>query len=679
MPEPDEITIELEEITHQTMINEADGRIDIQVSGGTWPYDIEWSNGGNQSLNKNLSPGIYTVEVEDANGCTTNAEYEIEALQCALLLDRIYLADASCWGSEDGVAELFLLDPIGEVTYEWSHDLQITTSHVENLGFGHYSIVATDAAGCQVTEEFFIGEPARLRAVIRTDSSDFEAQNGTAYLTIQGGTEPYQIVWSTGESDTEQLTSLHPDRYWVEITDANGCIDRDYFDIHERSFQCAISSEINIEQPIHCAGGNDGAISLSVAGSHGNLSITWEDNTSAIERSGLSAGQYSVLVEDETGCLSSAQIELTQPPPLEYTSELSNTDPMSGGSIQLEITGGSTPYEILWNTGDTTCCLDSLSDGLYWVRITDAFNCTPLFDTFSISTIPCTISLEAVILDSIACYGENTGSISVAIHDQDEFGTIQWSHDPQLNALLAHSLSAGQYEVSYLAKNGCSDTTTIILTEPDELIVTLTAQHPVLDSMNGSITSSISGGIMLYQIMWSTGETSPTISMLDLGEYSIEVVDQNACSVQESITLFRDTVSTSDTTVISDTTNIDTPDKEVPSCDTIFSITIQQPDCGHPFGQIMIINLQEDTFPSFTIEGSSHEIPNELIPGDYLVRFDTTYCSNTIPFTITEIENPTISCSVVQHIQTNLPNAIVELDVFTANEDSVTCFHSRHA
>jgi hypothetical protein len=64
-------------VIHAACASGTDGSIDLSVSGGTTAYSYSWSNGATTQDITGLAPGIYTVTVTDANGCTKSLTVQV--------------------------------------------------------------------------------------------------------------------------------------------------------------------------------------------------------------------------------------------------------------------------------------------------------------------------------------------------------------------------------------------------------------------------------------------------------------------------------------------------------------------------------------------------------------------------------------------------------------------------
>ncbi len=197
----------------ETCTDSHDGTASIQVSGGHAPYTYTWSNGLSDSLITNLSPGIYTVTVTDANDCQTIATSTIhtaEAISATISGDTLVCFDQA--GT--------LIASAGFASYLWNTG--DTTQALTWTVSGTYGVTVTNATGCSGTASIDVTVNDALITEIDRDFSS---------LTIHtsGGTAPYTYLWNTGDT-TVTILPASSGRYTVTITDAIGCQADDMID-----------------------------------------------------------------------------------------------------------------------------------------------------------------------------------------------------------------------------------------------------------------------------------------------------------------------------------------------------------------------------------------------------------------------------------------------------------------
>ena len=200
---------------------QSSGSINLNVSGGTFPYYYNWSNSATTQDNLNIPAGTYTVTITDANNCTTNRTVIIN--QPTALTSINTSTDVSCNGSSDGVASILPSGGTPPYYYHWTNNN--TNQSNTNLYPGSYSVTVTDANGCSIDTLINIEEPDEVISAISPRDTICIGQTTTVYASGTGGTPPYSYNWNNGQ--TSSSFTVHPDsttHYTVQTTDANGCV-----------------------------------------------------------------------------------------------------------------------------------------------------------------------------------------------------------------------------------------------------------------------------------------------------------------------------------------------------------------------------------------------------------------------------------------------------------------------
>ena len=192
---------------------QATGTATVTPSGGTAPYSYVWSNvpGNTQAVN-NLPSGTYTVTVTDANGCITTQNFTVTE-PVALVSNSSVTNPILCAG---GMATVIVSATGGTAPY-------IGTGSFSQSA-GPQTFTVTDANGCTTTTITTITEPTPLSAVT-TSTDEMMGMDGTATVTVTGGTPSYMYYWMPGGATTPAITGLAAGTYSVTVLDANGCGD----------------------------------------------------------------------------------------------------------------------------------------------------------------------------------------------------------------------------------------------------------------------------------------------------------------------------------------------------------------------------------------------------------------------------------------------------------------------
>jgi gliding motility-associated-like protein len=204
----------------------------------------------------------------------------------------------------------------------------------------------------------------------------YNGNSGSATATGAGGTGPYLYSWNTAPVQTvATATGLKAGIYMVTVTDSNGCSSIATVTI----FQPVVLTVNTTKTDALCTGGATGTATAVSAGGTGAYSYSWNSTPvqTGVTAAGLAAGTYIVTVTDANGCSAAGNVTISEPVPLslEATPSEAKCPDSNDGSIVLDITGGKSPYSVIWNDGITTQNRPAVLPGTYSVVATDANGC----------------------------------------------------------------------------------------------------------------------------------------------------------------------------------------------------------------------------------------------------------------------------------------------------------------
>lgn len=529
-----------------TCFNKSDGTILLNPAGGTGPYYFAWttSNGTIQAGEETtasitgLPPGIYDVTITDDNGCDIVQSYEITEPNPLQITPTVSSFDSgsgstiniSCNGNNDGFINITPSGGTGPFTYQWSASNggvvpagQTTNQNLTGLLAGDYTLALTDDNNCTTTASFSLIAPRVLSgtAVVTQDNPCFDGSLGAIQTTIDnsgsvdGITYTYELTGAnipagyTASETTTQLTqqfeNLPAGAYTVTVTDGNNC-----------SFTSATQTIVQPSAPITATATTTdyNGFNISCFGEvDADLSISVSGGTPFVDGSGNPYYTY------------------------QWTSP--SASPIPAGQ-------------------ETSNSLSGIGVGRYQVVITDSTGACTLTQTYTI-TQPTDMVLSGTTSNyngfEVSGFGLDDGSIDLTVAGgiDSQLYTYLWSasnggiiptgqdDDEDLSGL-----TKGTYTVVVTDDNGCTETISFTLTEPNELIATeAIAQHQNVDCFGdstGVIQIDITqGSIGPYDFTLSLGgavvETTNTTALLyrfenlAAGDYTATVTDANGTDV----------------------------------------------------------------------------------------------------------------------------------------------------
>jgi len=542
--------------------------------GGTGPYNYLWysSVGGLPSTIISytdtafgLSSGIYFAEVTDANGCDTVSSVQVLSANTALF-STTQVGQVICKGDYSGYLIADAGGGFAPYTYIWSTSLSgviqnsssaYNTDTLDNLSSGVYLLDIVDHFGCTVSQaSYTVNEPIQplvLDTVYLIDSiACFGDNDGRALGVKSGGDPSYTYLWDNGESTllANHLTSGY---HTLSVMDDRGCEVLDSIYIPESS---EILSSLVIEESISCYGSTNGVASVSTVGGYPLYLYSWSNNqplgTGIVDTAfSLSYGVYSLTTEDSLGCSVVDSVYLSEPGLLTMEAkELSwvSCNGILDGLAFSVAYGGTLPYTFVWDNNQIGDTVNTLSEGLHTVIVTDARGCVAS-DTVLIHEPPL-LTVGISVLDSVYCNGVNTGSLATyALGGTPFVGTSSlytYLWDDALQAsqttAIATNLSADAYAVVVTDSRGCTATATADITNVTNTMSVLATSTNVscYGSADGSTSVVASGGHAPYSYDWvgNNGLSLSTLSSIQnllAGTYSVTVSDTNNCTRNTSV------------------------------------------------------------------------------------------------------------------------------------------------
>ncbi|MBK9048897.1 MAG: SprB repeat-containing protein [Bacteroidetes bacterium] len=476
------------------------GAIDLTVSGGTTPYSYNWSNGASTQDISGLAAGIYTVTITDANGCNATSSITITQPSAALSTSINANQPVLCFGGNNGSLTLNTTGGTFPYTYAWSNGQ--TSSSILNLTAGTYSVTVTDANGCTDQTSGTITQPAAALNSSATSSqqvSCFGGSNGAINLTVSGGTSPYTYLWSNGSS-TQNISGLSSGTFTVTITDANGCQSNSSATVTQPV--AALNATSTADQMVSCFGGSNGAISVVVTGGTSPYTYVWSNGATTQNISGLTNGTYTVTVTDANGCIDGSSSTISQPAAaLNAASAVTQVVSCFGGSdgsINVSVSGGTSPYSFLWSNGATTEDLSNTIAGTYTVTITDANGCTTT-QSKTITQPAAALAATANPSINVLCFGGNNGAISLTVSGGTPGYNYEWNTGATSQNISG--LLAGTYTVTVTDARGCTTSSSATITQPAASLsasANVSANVSCFGGNNGSINVTVAGGTSPY-------------------------------------------------------------------------------------------------------------------------------------------------------------------------------------
>ncbi|MFN8309054.1 MAG: gliding motility-associated C-terminal domain-containing protein [Chitinophagales bacterium] len=516
-------------ITNVTCNGANDGAVDLTISGGTPPYSIFWSNGFTGEDPVGLPAGIFTVNVTDQNGCTSNAVFTITS-PAALLLNFDTLKNVLCYGGNSGYISTKVTGGNGTYNYTWA-PASVSGNKVPNATAGAYAVTVSDGNGCTASAATTITQPDTLQIGIENleNQKCFGDSSGAVMISVAGGVPTYSFNWSNGAT-TEDISHLAGGNYSVVVTDKNSCTATGNFNITGPS--AAIFLLVN-SLDVSCNGGHNGRAVVIPSGGTSPYNYFWSTGATTATVDSLPAGFYTVTVTDKNGCQAGGAATIGQPDAIVISDTIQNLNCFGDGDgwIHVGITGGTTPYSLAWSNGGAAVQNNNLHGGSYTLTVNDANNCM-IKATYQILQPPALLS--SVAGNNPDCNGNATGFAVVSPAGGVPPYSYSWNTNPVQTGVMAIKLAGNTtYRVMITDGNGCTHSDSIALVEPSKVSVGFFPTNVTCFSGNdGTLTVHASGGNPGYNY-YLNGVYNGSDSVfqgLTAGNYVVVAEDINKCA-----------------------------------------------------------------------------------------------------------------------------------------------------
>jgi hypothetical protein len=464
-------------------------------------------------------------------------------------------------------------------TFAWTRDNTANITVLANSGSGDISGTPNNVTGTTQTTVYTITPTSSIGCVgndftasvtvtpepVGSDPSVAPICSGTALnvglqSTISNLPTGVTFSWSatdnadvTGETTTTSTATSITDNlvnisgtsqtviYTVTPTSSLGCAGNPY----------TITVTVNpapifdvIANAAYC--NNDAATAINFNTNVSGATITW---TSTVDVGFGTSGNGNIPAYTATntgttpvtttvtvtatgsGCVTTTTFTVTvNPTPTVNTVSTPETcNELNNGTASITPIVGTAPFNYQWNNGDVTANITALSAGTYTATVTDANGCSTITSTTVTQPAPLTATASGV---NETCNQLDNATVSVVAAGGTTAYNYVWNSGQ--TTASASGVSAGTYTVTVTDANGCTVSTSTIVTQPDALTATLESTVNVSCSTitpDGAINIATTGGTTAYTYAWTgTAATTEDLTGLAAGNYTLTVTDANGCS-----------------------------------------------------------------------------------------------------------------------------------------------------
>lgn len=510
----------------------------VAAGSGQGPYQVGWAAEGVKNL---------TLQVTE-NGCTSTTQ----AMNVTVSPDPVadFTFTTECQGTETVFTNTSSVSSgtIAGSAWDFGNGPVLATNatyEFPSAGTFPVNLGVATADGCLAqTTQMVTVHPNPTLSIAGTDQSCYETCDGTATTQVNGGTGPFDHQWSNAEI-TPDLANLCVGDYVDVITDANGCTATASVTISRPdTLTVAVTA-----QNTTCPDVPNGTASVQIAGGTTPYITDWLGE----DPNALSEGTYDVTVTDDNGCNATVSYTIAPGPGLTLTFNITDNVCFGGsdGEAQLIVSNGVDPYDIVWTDAfanpiqtdlgsSGTATLTGLSLGNYNVGIQDAIGCIAA-GTFTIAEPPQPLTLT-ISPQHLSCFESADGEVTA---EQNGLPPFQYDLSDVLGnqidnavddtAFTFTGLDADVYFVTVTDNNGCENTDTVTVTQPDILEAESELTNiTCFEASDGIVEITLTtGGTTPYaNTTWEpVGQTGSIATGLPPGNVTATVSDANGCEL----------------------------------------------------------------------------------------------------------------------------------------------------
>ena len=479
----------------------ADGRVRVDVSGGTAPYTYRLGDRASRSTNEfaDLPAGVYEVAVTDALGCETRLVARVAGPAPLSASHRI--VPVRCAGGVNGQIALTITGGRRPYTYAW--DDGATTRDRVGVRAGDYRVVVTDASGCTLPYEVTVGSPAAID--FRAEANDVSCygyNDGSIAVAPVGGRPPYTYQWDGPGGYAffgARPGQLAAGAYRLRLADQNGC-PRDTTFVIEQPAQIALATT-TVDTICHAAA--NGSAVVVVTGGTAPFDYAWDNGERGDTARALTAGVAVVTVTDANACVftDSTEVHALEALTLALTQVGVDCYRDSNGVASVATAAYGTRLRPLagltfrWrgypDSARATMTARGGSEELV-VEAEDERGCLAV-DSVVIAEPPPRLAAVRLLSD-VTCHGRADGVAEVVASGGTGALAYAWLSDGSTDA-RNDALPAGTSAVRTVDENGCADTTAVSVRQPDRLLARVdVTEVDCFDPRSGAVAVVLTGG-----------------------------------------------------------------------------------------------------------------------------------------------------------------------------------------
>lgn len=643
------------------------GIITATSTGGVAPLQYNLNGGAYQAstIFNSLSPGIYIVNVKDANNCIVTKQAVVVSVT-GLTLNSSVALQATC-ASNNAVIVASGSGGTAPLSYSIDGSTYQSSGTFINLAPGTYTVYLKDATGCIITQSGLVITTSGTGPGINTFT--FTIKNALVCDGTLGKIQNFKVNGSSCSSCTFSLDfgpflsgnnfiDIPPGQHYVTAKDASGCTKTIPFTINDTNGATATVAVIGAP-----CGSSTGQITLTGINGDGSPpyyysidgGVNWVQFNTTATLTGYSPGTYTIIIADDSGfdpdppgpsCTTTLTVVVpaTTGSPILSITQTNGTCNSANGSITAVGSGGSGgPYSYSIDGGgyQSSGVFLGLPAGTYSVEVMDNAGCVKA------STVTITNSggpTLSVLISNTSCGLINgtitavSGTSGTAPYEYSINGTVFQTSN------LFNNLPSGAYTIYIKDAQGCISSTTASIAVGSLPKVTAFTASASCNNNDGAIFASGSLGVAPYQFSLDgvVYQSNAIFTGLSAGSYTVYMKDDKGCVVTTGITIGNLTASN-------------------------FTTVVVAAKCDNQNGSITVTATGGTPAYTYSFDGgltySTSNLSGPLFPGNYTVVVkDGNGCLTTKIVLVNNIIGPQTLTAVVNNASCGLNNGTVTLN-----------------
>ena len=487
--------------------------------------DILWNTGDTTSTITATQTGAYSATMKTSGvGCSfasNTVNVTVSANPTATVSSTS--GNAICDGTSAD-----LTAPTGMSSYEWyKGGTQIVGANTNTLSVstaGNYQVKVTNSNGCSTLSTAYGMAVNSLPTGSISNASSLEFCEGDS--VVLSGPTGMTYDWSTGAT-TSSIVVSNTATVGLTITNTEGC-------------SAALTAvDVIANQVPSLTVSNGGALefcfggSVNLQASGGFASYAWSNGSTNQNIIATTAGNYTVTGTTSDGCsaTSSATSVTVNANPVATITNAGSSVLCAGDSTTLSAPSGMSAY--LWSNGETTASITTSTAANYSVTVTNADGCSATSAATAITT-------SSIITPMITSNGPlafcDGGSVSLAV--PMGYSSFMWNNGSGFSQITA--TTSGDYYAQVMNADGCSATSDTVTVEVFPTPPTPSISYTANDTLMTS--SEATGNQWYFNGNMMPGETGQTLRPMNLGNYSVRIIDSNGCEGDMSAMQFYNSI-----------------------------------------------------------------------------------------------------------------------------------------